>query len=316
MTKQEWNYHPELPIDNNPLFSWPVRWRDALIYYRDGWLNLSEATLFIALAVVVWHWMAPNLAAAARWDWAWVGSVWVRNFVILFIVAGGIHYYFFARRVQGMALKYTDAFMSKGSRFLFNNQLYDNAFYALGSGVLVWSAYEAGMFWALANGYVPRITMAAHPLWTILALPLIYIWISFHFYMVHRLLHVRFLYERVHNLHHRNINIGPFSGISMHPIEHVLYFSSVLIHVVVPTHPVHILFHLYSLSLGATFGHSGFDALLVKNKRRLAIGHFHHQLHHRYFDCNYGSVDMPWDKWLGTFHDGSKGAMARIRGKG
>ena len=315
MTKQEWNYHPELPIDNNPLFSWPVRWRDALIYYRDGWLNLSEATLFIALAVAVWHWISPNLAAAARWDWAWVGSVWVRNFVILSVVAGGIHYYFFARRKQGMALKYTDAFMSKGSRFLFNNQLYDNAFYALGSGVLVWSAYEAGMFWALANGYVPRITMAAHPLWTILALPLIYIWISFHFYMVHRLLHVRFLYERVHNLHHRNINIGPFSGISMHPIEHILYFSSVLIHVVVPTHPVHILFHLYSLSLGATFGHSGFDALLVKNKRRLAIGHFHHQLHHRYFDCNYGSVDMPWDKWLGTFHDGSKGAMARIRGK-
>ena len=89
MTKQEWNYHPELPIDNNPLFSWPVRWRDALIYYRDGWLNLSEATLFIALAVVVWHWISPNLAAAARWDWVWVGSVWVRNFVILFIVAGG-----------------------------------------------------------------------------------------------------------------------------------------------------------------------------------------------------------------------------------
>jgi ABC-type proline/glycine betaine transport system ATPase subunit len=46
-------------------------------------------------------------------------------------------------------------------------------------------------------------------------------------------------------------------------------------------------------SLGAVFGHTGFDALLVKNKKRLAIGHFHHQLHHRFFDCNYGSVDMP-----------------------
>ena len=316
MTKKEWNYHPKLPIDNNPLFSWPIRWKDAAIYYRDGWLNLSEATLFIALSVAVWHWISPNLEAAARWDWGWAGGVWLRNFVILSIVAGGLHYYFFARREQGKTLKYTDAFMSKGSRFLFNNQLYDNAFYALGSGVLVWSAYEAGMLWALAKGYVPSITMAAHPIWTVLALPLIYIWISFHFYMVHRLLHIRFLYERVHSLHHRNINIGPFSGISMHPIEHVLYFSSVLIHVVVPTHPVHILFHLYSLSLGATFGHSGFDALLVKNKRRLAIGHFHHQLHHRYFDCNYGSVDMPWDKWLGTFHDGRAGTMARIRGKG
>jgi lathosterol oxidase len=48
----------------------------------------------------------------------------------------------------------------------------------------------------------------------------------------------------------------------------------------------------------------------------LAIGHFHHQLHHRFFDCNYGSVDMPWDKWFGTFHtfhDGNPNAMNRIR---
>jgi sterol desaturase/sphingolipid hydroxylase (fatty acid hydroxylase superfamily) len=61
------------------------------------------------------------------------------------------------------------------------------------------------------------------------------------------------------------------------------------------------------------FGHTGFETLLVKNKKRLAIGHFHHQLHHRFFDCNYGSVDMPWDKWFGTFHDGSPNAMSRIR---
>ena len=46
------------------------------------------------------------------------------------------------------------------------------------------------------------------------------------------------------------------------------------------------------LALSAVFGHTGFDALLVKNKRCLAIGHFHHQLHHRYFECNYGSVDL------------------------
>jgi sterol desaturase/sphingolipid hydroxylase (fatty acid hydroxylase superfamily) len=24
-------------------------------------------------------------------------------------------------------------------------------------------------------------------------------------------------------------------------------------------------------------------------------------------------VDMPWDKWFGTFHDGSPNAMNRIR---
>jgi len=28
-------------------------------------------------------------------------------------------------------------------------------------------------------------------------------------------------------------------------------------------------------------------------------------VHHRYFDCNYGSLDVPWDRFFGTFHDGT-----------
>ena len=40
-----------------------------------------------------------------------------------------------------------------------------------------------------------------------------------HFYMAHRMLHVRALYKFVHALHHRNADPEPFSGISMHPGE-------------------------------------------------------------------------------------------------
>ena len=37
-----------------------------------------------------------------------------------------------------------------------------------------------------------------------------------------------------------------------------------------------------------------------------------HQLHHRYFECNYGTPYMPWDKWFGTMHDGTEEATRRI----
>ena len=37
----------------------------------------------------------------------------------------------------------------------------------------------------------------------------------------HRLLHISALYRFVHSLHHRNIDIEPFSGLSMHPVEHL-----------------------------------------------------------------------------------------------
>jgi sterol desaturase/sphingolipid hydroxylase (fatty acid hydroxylase superfamily) len=63
----------------------------------------------------------------------------------------------------------------------------------------------------------------------------------------------------------------------------------------------------------AVIAHSGFDGLLIKDKKRLSLGRFHHQLHHRYFECNYGNAEVPWDKWFRTFHNGSNDAMAEIR---
>jgi sterol desaturase/sphingolipid hydroxylase (fatty acid hydroxylase superfamily) len=36
-----------------------------------------------------------------------------------------------------------------------------------------------------------------------------------------RLIHIRFIYKFVHSLHHRNGDIEPFSGMCMHPVEHM-----------------------------------------------------------------------------------------------
>jgi sterol desaturase/sphingolipid hydroxylase (fatty acid hydroxylase superfamily) len=91
---------------------------------------------------------------------------------------------------------------------------------------------------------------------------------------------------------------------SMHPVEHVIYISSVLVHFVIPSHPVILLVHLYSRCLGPAFSHSGFEKLLVKDTAVFDSADFHHQLHHRFFECNYGTVDAPWDRWFGSFHDG------------
>ena len=42
-----------------------------------------------------------------------------------------------------------------------------------------------------------------------------------------------------------------------------------------------------------------------------SAGYFHY-LHHRYFECNYGELTSPLDKWFGTFHDGTKKAHEKI----
>ena len=59
--------------------------------------------------------------------------------------------------------------------------------------------------------------------------------------------------------------------------------------------------------------HTGFEGLAVKDENRLKLGTFHHQLHHRYFECNYGSLEISWDKFFGRFHNGTMGASERIK---
>ena len=186
-------------------------------------------------------------------------------------------------------------------------------FWSLSSGVFFWTLYEVILFWAMANGWTPILYWSENPVWFALLLVLTPIWISFHFYWIHRLLHWPPLYKVAHGLHHRNTNVGPWSGLSMHPLEHLLFFSSVLIHLIIPAHPLHILFHMQHQSLTAATSHTGFENLLIKDEKTLALGTFHHQLHHRYFEVNYGNLQMPWDKWFGSFHDGTPEAHERMK---
>ena len=326
--RKEWNYAPELPIGNNPLFDWPLNIRAIFIYYRDSWLTLSEVSLFAILAIGGWWAHQAGLGGVgglggvdgrggvAGLEWGWAIQVWLRNLFLLVLFAGGFHWLLHHRQIQGTERKYVSRFGHRGgARFSFGSQLYDNMFWSLASGLSFWTAYEVGLFWAQARGFAPVISFAENPVWFIALFGLTGFWVAFHFYWGHRLLHVGPLYRYVHALHHRNVNVGPWSGISMHPVEHAIYFSSMLIHLVVPTHPMHVMFHGYMLALSAVFGHTGFHALLIRNRERLMLGHFHHQLHHRYFECNYGSVDFPLDKVFGTFHDGSEAARKQLRSR-
>ena len=99
----------------------------------------------------------------------------------------------------------------------------------------------------------------------------------------------------------------------MHPIEHVIYLSSILIHALFLTHPIHILFHMQWNALGAATSHTGFESLTFRGRPVFILGSFHHQLHHRHHDCNYGNPFMPWDKWFGSNHDGTPEAWAELR---
>merc|ERR1719469_522447 len=125
--------------------------------------------------------------------------------------------------------------------------------------------------------------------WTI-AMPILH---DIHFYAIHRLLHVRVLYRYVHSLHHRNNDIEPFSGLCMHPVEHLFFFSILGINAILGfVSPWHFRWSLCWLVLAPGASHSGWE------------DHFNadqfHYLHHAKFECNYGSPFCCLDWVFGT----------------
>jgi len=311
---RQWHYRPPVPIQTSPVFAWPPQPRQWLRWIADRWFAIGENLILVGLATLTWVFLQPSQEITKTFAVGWIAWMFARNFVLIFIVAGGLHWYFHGRRVQGKHLKFDPRdTAAKGRTFTFGSQLRDNMFWTLGSGVFFWTAFEVLMLWAMANGYAPILLWSDNPLWFVLLFLLTPVWISFHFYWIHRALHWPPLYRLAHALHHRNTNVGPWSGLSMHPVEHLLFFSSVLVHWVVAAHPVHILFHMQHQALTAATSHTGFEGLVVKDRNRLALGTFHHQMHHRYFECNYGNLEVPWDKWFGSFHDGTDEAHDRMK---
>ena len=101
--------------------------------------------------------------------------------------------------------------------------------------------------------------------------------------------------------------------LEVYHFERIILFSSVLIHWIVPSHPIHVLMNMHHNTINAHHGHLGFQQLVLKGNLQVggASSYFHH-LHHRYFECNYGETVVPLDHWFGTYHNGSPEAHEAI----
>ena len=139
------------------------------------------------------------------------------------------------RRAQGLQFKYNASWPKEGSdKFLFGRQTASNVFWTLGSGVPIWSAYLALTLWAQATGIAPVTSWTRAPVYCALLMFMLPFFHAVHFYVTHRIIHWAPLYNTFHYLHHANINPGPWSGLAMHPVEHLFYFSGVLLFWVIP----------------------------------------------------------------------------------
>ena len=309
-----WNYRPEAPVPLNPLFSWPPSPTAVWNWYRGAWLQITALTVCLALALVLYFVLLPPLEQMKDIRADWVLKVWLMNLGAQIVVAAPLHWWLCDRKGQGTRKKFDRRDLARANgTFTFGNQVWDNIWWTLGSAITVATLYQCLILWAMANGWVPVVSFAEHPVWSMIWLALIPMWSGLHFYWVHRLEHSPRLYHRVHAVHHRNVNVGPWSGISNHWFENLLYFTTYFVHLIVPSHPFHLMFHAMFQQVSPVLSHSGFERVILRDTEAARAGDFFHQLHHRYFECNYGTSEIPFDKWFGTYHDGSAAATERTR---
>lgn len=294
-----------LPFDLKAILHW-------LPHYFFPW-NI----LFSLSAVAYWAWVIPPVETLRTIGFGWVLWLYAVNAVCVFLFYGAFELHLYVLRRQGNRFKYNAKFPSeqKSKAFWFESQVIDSMLRTFLSGVTIWTAVEAVMLWAYANGYAPWLSFAERP-WTLalvaLAVPIIH---EVHFFCVHRLIHTPWLYKWVHSVHHNSVNPSPWSSLAMHPVEHLLYFGTAFWHLILPSNPIIMIYQMNFAGFGAIPGHVGFDKIEVTEDKLVDSHAYAHYLHHKYFEVNYGDALIPLDKWFGTWHDGSAEGEARMQAR-
>ena len=309
------DWTPTAHLTVNPVFTLPFRPMAVLKWLPGYFLPWNLA--FMLTASATWFWLTPDTETLRTLAPGWILYLLARNSLAILLFYGALELRLYLLRRQGNAFKYNARWPAeqKSDAFWFRSQIKDGMLRTFLSGVPIWTAYEVLVLWAHANGIGPWTSFAQSPIWLCLfafCVPIVH---EVHFYCVHRLIHIPVLYRWIHSVHHNSVNPSPWSSLSMHPVEHLLYWSGALLHLVVPSHPLLALYHLQFTSFGAVVGHIGFDRIVLGQDKALETHAYAHYLHHKHFEVNYADATVPLDRLFGTWHDGSPEAEARMQAR-
>lgn len=125
------------------------------------------------------------------------------------------------------------------------------------------------------------------------------------FYGVHRLLHTRWLFKHVHAVHHRSVDVNPFTSYSFHAVEALLLSGWIVPMAMLVPLPVTVLAATQAVGLiNNVMAHLGYELLPAWWVRAPLLrwtntATFHSQ-HHSSPRGNYGLFTRVWDRVFGT----------------
>lgn len=216
----------------------------------------------------------------------------------------GIAYYIFYR----LPVKWLRKFKIQ-TRQPSAKQIQRELYYSLFT-VIVFAFNGMGVYYLFLHGYTRlylNINDYSYGYLGISFIALLFIHDTY-FYWTHRLLHTKWLYKKVHVVHHLSVNPSPWTSYSFHPVE--AFVESLIIFPLVTLFPVYLwafLFFTFVVIVTNIIGHLGFE--IFPNKiRNSKLGRFlasstYHNLHHQRNKINFGYYFSFWDKVMGTCKD-------------
>ena len=217
------------------------------LFFADGSWELECRTLQPGwiTRVLIFH-LACEIVLVGCWHWL-------------------THVSDYARGIRGAKFNPENPYTKTGSVHLRREMIFTTLGW-LQSGV-----WQIALTYLWASKRLPNYYTEfwAHPTYSVLGVAAVTYWREIHFYWCHRGMHPwwdqrlglldgdvgAWLYRVAHKLHHKSYNPGPWSGLSMHPLEHFLYYSWVSLFFFRPSlvlFPVFNLSDICSLSLKRT----------------------------------------------------------------
>ena len=144
--------------------------------------------------------------------------------------------------------------------------------------------------------------------YTLVSTVVLYILVEAAAYYTHRWLHVRTMFKRYHQWHHRVVAPTPYVAVTMPPVEFtLLQLTAFLPVLVLPVHAVSFIVVLVYNLLFNLMDHSG---IIIEHWLPWHSSSRFHDDHHLHFHCNFGqSLD-----WFDRFH-GTHRRQGRRYGK-
>ncbi len=282
--------------------------------HRRSWANWFMDLLWpwnaviIGISVFWWFVVVPDFETMKTFEFGWIARLFVAKWVALFLWMGVFEWRLYVQKKQDRRFKYNAKFPAEqpSDYFWFKSQNIDNFLRSMFVSVPICVAFEVVIFWAFANGHAQWVDASS---WQVYLALIVFFTGAFHesyFFFAHWAMHWKPFYDWCHTIHHNSINPSPWTSMSNHPVESALQFAPAFLYLLVPATPFLAMHHLNFVAFSALIGHIGFDKIELGESRAIDSDNLSHYLHHKHFEVNYcDNGVMPWDRWFGSFHDGT-----------